>query len=434
MSTETTREENVGLNGIAGIVGVNATVEYLIGNNDPHLHLGRGNDLVFEGKTGSHVDESTARAFGRYLETFGNQGRQLLDEPIRTDKDHMAVVRAIETHGNKLRLVVDRYVTHPDNGRYMPDPLYPVRDETIELSAVRNPREIPWEEGIHPIGHVIDATTGIKTADAIRGHIHGSVTQAVKTAPAVGDFDFLWVAGVTDEGFQPENHRAIAEGACTLQCFGAAMAPLFRTRGFAPRRIEFSTIHGVTGDQVLVRRFRPEDMPRGLPGDEDIIRTKSGSAGDLSQLVRFLTRKHWTFGNPDTTAEKDIESLIARTQLTAATRVPAKDSATLDFRVEVDEKLMRDDIAQAYLNFSKEHPEVLQVQENPLAIASSTIRGHRESGIMFLNSLTVEDDRIIRGTAGYAHEDNSPNASMRISRMIAAVKRRGPRESSGVVG
>lgn len=426
MGAEIPRQENVGLNGIAGIVGVNATVEYLLGNDDPDLHLTKGNDLVFEGKgSGGNVDEGTVKAFGRYLETFGNQGRKLVDEPIRTSAQNMAVVRTIEVQGNKLRFVVDRYVTHPDTGRYMPDPLHPVRDETVELSAVRNPREIPWGDGDRPVGHVIDATTQVVTADQIRGHIRDSVTQAVKTAPAKGDYDFLWVAGITDEGFKPENHRTIAEGACTLQCFGAVMAPLFKIRGFTPRRIEFSTIHGVTGDQTLVRRFKPEDMPRGLPGDEDIIRTKSGSAGDLSQLVRFLARKNWTFGNPDTeTVENEIQSLIARTQLTAATRVPAKDSATLDFRVEVDEKLIRDDITNAYRNFSREHPEVLQVQEDPVAIASSTIRGHRESGIMFLDSITVEDGRIIRGTAGYAHEDNSPHASMRISKMIAAIKRR----------
>lgn len=425
MSSEIPREENVGLNGIAGTVGANAAVEYLIGNNDPHLHLTRGNDLAFQGKgAAGSVDESVVRDFARYLKAFGHQGRRLLDEPIRTSARRMAVVRAIEAQRNRLRVVVDHYVTHPETGRYQNDAAYPlILDETIELSAMRDPKEIPWEEGEHPVGHVVDATTGIKTADAIRGHVRGRVTQAVKTAPAVGDFDFLWVAGVTDEGFKPESHQAIAEGACTLQCFGASMAPLFRVRGLQPRSIEFSTIHGVTGDQVLVRRFRPEDMPRGLPGDEDFIQTKSGSAGDLAQLVRYLVTRHRTFSSRGDASREALDSLVAKTQLILATRVPTKDSATLSFRVEADGDFTKDDLTQAYLDFAREHPEVLCVEEDPIAIASSTIRGHRESGIMFLNTLTVEDGGIIRGTAGYAHEDNSPNASMRISRMIAARKR-----------
>lgn len=435
MGSQTPREEYVGLNGIAGTVGANAVVEYLVGNDDPRLHLSRGNDLAFQGKgPAGSVDDSVVRDFARYLGEFGHQGRRLLDEPIRTSARRMAVLRAIEANRDKLRCVVDRYVTHPDNGRYMLDPLNNVRDETIELSAVKDPREIPWEEGEHPVGHVIDATTGIKTADAIRGHVRGGVTQAVKTAPAVGDFDFLWVAGVTDEGFQPDSHRAIAEGACTLQCFGASMAPLFRVRGLQPRNIEFSTIHGVTGDQVLVRRFRPEDMARGLPGDEDFIQTKSGSAGDLAQLVRYLVARHRTFSPPGDASREALNSLVARTQLTSATRVPAKDSATLTFRMEADGDFRRDDLAQAYLDFTREHPEVLRVEKDPIAIASSTIRGRRESGIMFLNTLTLEDGRIIRGTAGYAHEDNSPNASMRISRMIAEKKRDAAEPVSGVAG
>ncbi|GEM_PF-6910399 len=415
-------EENVGINGIAGTVGINATLEYMLANDDPDLHLRRGNDLAFQRKgSEGDVDEGAVRDFARYLAAFGNQGRQLVDEPVRTGPDRMAVVRAIEANHNRLRFVVDRYVTHPDTGRFLDDPLSSVRDETVQLSAVRDPQEIPWD-GEHPTGHVVDATTQIVTADDVRRHLHESVTQAVKTAPAKGDFDFLWVAGVTDDGFQPDEHRAIAEGACTLQCFGAVMNPLFQTRGLKPRRIEFSTIHGVTGDQRLVRGFRPGDIPKGLPGDEDMIRTQSGSAGDLAQLVRFLAMRHGTFASYGT-QEDLIADLVRKTKLVSATRVPPKDSATLDFRVEVDGDLTKEDIAEAYRAFGREHPEVLRVEENPVAIASSTIRGHRESGIIFLNTIEVEDGHIIRGTAGYAHEDNSPNASMRISKKIAAGKR-----------
>ncbi|MBI2638886.1 hypothetical protein HYW83_04835 [Candidatus Peregrinibacteria bacterium] len=436
MGAETQREENVGLNGIAGTVGINAAVEYMLANDDPDLHLTRGNDLVFKrnGPEGG-VDEDIVRDFARYLAEFGNQGRRLLDEPIRTSARRMAVVRAIEAHRNRLRFVVDNYVTHPDNGRYLVDPLHEVRDDTIELDAIKDPQEIPWSDGEHPAGHVVDATTQIVTADDIRKHLRGRVTQAVKTAPAKGGgFDFLWVAGVTDDGFRPAEHRAIAEGACTLQCFGAVMDPLFGVKNLRPQRIEFSTIHGVTGDQKLVRGFRPEDMPRGLPGDEDFIRTKSGSAGDLTQLVRFLALRHGTFARYK--AQEDlIAELVEKTRLTSATRVPPKDSATLDFRVEADGDFTQDDILEAYRIFGREHPEVLRVEENPVAIASSTIRGRRESGIMFLDTLEVEDGHIIRGTAGYAHEDNSPHASMRISKMIAERKRMKPAiTGAGVAG
>ena len=419
MLNETQRDEYVAINGITGIVGANTAVEYWLTNDDKNLCLRAGNDLSLAGRMGrGELDESAVRDFARYLAEFGNQGRPLLDEPVRTGPGHMAVTRAVESCGAQLRVVVDRYIAD-DDGRFGIDNGFPQRDEKVDLFAIREPVNIPWT--LSHIGHVVDATTSIVTADQIREHVRGGVTQAIKTAPKKGEFDLLWVAGVTDERFDPEKHRTIAEGACTLQCFGAVMAPLFKVPGLQLRKIEFSTIHGVTGDQRLVRGFRPGDMPRGLPGDEDFIRTQSGSAGDLSDLVRYLADRHRMFSEP--TSEIDMRALLSRVQLVNATRVPAKDSATLDFRVELNGQFTLEDIKGAYRDFGREHPEVLRVIEDPVAIASSTIRGRRESGTIFLNTLTLEDGMVLRGTAGYAHENNTPSATLRISKEIAKRKR-----------
>ena len=216
---------------------------------------------------------------------FGRIGRNVLRgiiESGRTDIEVVAIndLGPVETNAHLLRYdsVHGKFpatVTVKGNS-------IDVGRGAMEVSAIRNPAELPWG-GVD----VVMECTGIFTSkEKCLPHLENGAKRVLISAPGDGA-DATIVYGVNHKTLKSE-HLVVSNGSCTTNC----LAPLAMVldEEFGIETGFMTTIHSYTGDQPTLDTMH-KDLYRARAAALSMIPTSTGAAKALGLVLPGLKGK-----------------------------------------------------------------------------------------------------------------------------------------------
>jgi len=216
---------------------------------------------------------------------FGRIGRNVLraiTESGRTDIEVVAIndLGPVETNAHLLRFdsvhgrfpaTVTTTATTIDVGR-----------GPIEVSAIRNPADLPWAH----IDIVLECTGIFTDRDKAKIHLENGAGRVLVSAPSAGA-DKTIVYGVNDQRLTKDD-LIVSNASCTTNCL-APVAQVLNdaigiTRGF------MTTIHSYTGDQPTLDTMH-KDLYRARAAALSMIPTSTGAAKAVGLVLPELKGK-----------------------------------------------------------------------------------------------------------------------------------------------
>ncbi len=216
---------------------------------------------------------------------FGRIGRNVLRAIIesgRTDIEVVAIndLGPVETNAHLLRFdsvhgrfpaVVTTTASTIDVGR-----------GPIEVTAIRNPDELPWAH----IDIVLECT-GIFTArDKAAIHLQNGASRVLVSAPSAGA-DNTIVYGVNHDTLKADQ-LVVSNASCTTNCLSPVAKVLNDAIGISKGFM--TTIHSYTGDQPTLDTMH-KDLYRARAAALSMIPTSTGAAKAVGLVLPELQGK-----------------------------------------------------------------------------------------------------------------------------------------------
>lgn len=324
---------------------------------------------------------------------FGRIGRLVVREALeRTDMEIVAI--------NDLgSLISNAHLFKYDtvHGKYAGD--VETRDGSLIINGreilytqEKDPEKLPWKErGVQ----VVVEGTGVFRSKAKAGkHLQAGADKVLITAPGE-DVDLTMVMGVNHQKYKPE-YSIISNASCTTNCLAPVAKVLLEEFGLVKGLM--NTVHSYTNDQRILD-LEHKDLRRARAASVSLIPTTTGAASALGLVIPELAGK--------------LDGL--------AIRVPTPNVSLLDLTVELEKKVNRDEINQAFKKASEgELKGILKYTELPLV--SSDYRGESHSAVVDgLLTMTI-GDRMAKVIAWY---DNEWAYSVRVVDAVSYIASRG---------
>jgi glyceraldehyde 3-phosphate dehydrogenase len=216
---------------------------------------------------------------------FGRIGRNVLRgiiESGRTDIEVVAIndLGPVETNAHLIRFdsVHGRFPGEVTTG----DDWINVGRGPIKVTAIRDPKELPWGD----IDIAMECT-GIFTArDKAAFHLENGSKRVLVSAPATGA-DKTIVYGVNHDSLTADD-RIVSNASCTTNCLSPVAKVLNDsigiTKGF------MTTIHSYTGDQPTLDTMHG-DLYRARAAALSMIPTSTGAAKAVGLVLPELAGK-----------------------------------------------------------------------------------------------------------------------------------------------
>jgi len=216
---------------------------------------------------------------------FGRIGRNVLRAIIesgRTDIEVIAIndLGPVETNAHLMRF-------DSIHGRFpgdvtTTDTTIDVGRGPIEVTAIRNPAELPWSD----VDIVMECTGIFTSKEACQAHLDNGSSRVLISAPGKDD-DKTIVYGVNDGALTKED-VIVSNASCTTNCL-APVAKVLNdeigiTRGF------MTTIHSYTGDQPTLDTMH-KDLYRARAAAMSMIPTSTGAAKAVGLVMPELNGK-----------------------------------------------------------------------------------------------------------------------------------------------
>ncbi len=216
---------------------------------------------------------------------FGRIGRNVLRAIVESGRKDIEVVAIndlgpVETNAHLLRFdsvhgrfpgEVKTTATTIDVGR-----------GPIEVSAIRNPAELPWKH----IDVVMECTGIFTDRDKAAIHLENGASRVLVSAPSKGA-DKTIVFGVNHKTLTKDD-LIVSNASCTTNCLSPVAYVLNEaigiTRGF------MTTIHSYTGDQPTLDTMH-KDLYRGRAAALSMIPTSTGAAKAVGLVLPELNGK-----------------------------------------------------------------------------------------------------------------------------------------------
>jgi glyceraldehyde 3-phosphate dehydrogenase len=152
----------------------------------------------------------------------------------------------------------------------------------IEVSAIRNPADLPWAH----IDIVLECTGIFTDRDKAKIHLENGAGRVLVSAPSAGA-DKTIVYGVNDQRLTKDD-LIVSNASCTTNCL-APVAQVLNdaigiTRGF------MTTIHSYTGDQPTLDTMH-KDLYRARAAALSMIPTSTGAAKAVGLVLPELKGK-----------------------------------------------------------------------------------------------------------------------------------------------
>ena len=307
---------------------------------------------------------------------FGRIGRNVLRALVESGRSDVEVVAIndlgpVETNAHLLK-----YDTV--HGRFGADVTVSgntmdVGRGPIEVTAIRDPKELPWSHI-----DIVFECTGIFTArDKAALHLENGASRVLVSAPASGA-DKTIVYGVNHESLTPED-LVVSNASCTTNCL-APVAKVLRdtvgiTKGF------MTTIHSYTGDQPTLDTLH-KDLYRARAAAANMIPTSTGAARAVGLVL------------PDLNGKLDG----------VAIRVPTPNVSVVDLTIQADRATTVDEINAAVHAAAGSGPlnGVLGVTDEKLV--SMDMNHDPRSSIFATDQTKVLDGDMVRVLSWYDNE------------------------------
>ena len=216
---------------------------------------------------------------------FGRIGRNVLRAIIesgRTDIEVVAIndLGPVETNAHLIRYdsVHGRFPGEVTTSETTID----VGTGPIEVSAIRNPAELPWSH----VDIVLECT-GIFTArEKAAIHLENGASRVLVSAPSAGA-DKTIVYGVNDSVLT-KSDTVVSNASCTTNCLAPVAKVLNDAIGIETGFM--TTIHSYTGDQPSLDTMH-KDLYRARAAAMSMIPTSTGAAKAVGLVLPELNGK-----------------------------------------------------------------------------------------------------------------------------------------------
>jgi glyceraldehyde 3-phosphate dehydrogenase len=159
-----------------------------------------------------------------------------------------------------------------------------VNGDSISLSQVRNPAELPW--GDLEVDVVYECTGLFTARDKAQGHIDAGAKKVIVSAPGK-DMDATIVYGVNHLSLTGDE-TIISNASCTTNCLSPVAKALNDAIGI--EQGQMTTIHAYTNDQNLSDVYHT-DLYRARSATMSMIPTKTGAAAAVGLVLPELAGK-----------------------------------------------------------------------------------------------------------------------------------------------
>jgi glyceraldehyde 3-phosphate dehydrogenase len=266
-----------------------------------------------------------------------------------------------------------------------------VNGKEIKITAIRNPRELPWEK--FDIDVAIESTGIFTKSESDRGgyldHIKAGAKKVILTVPAKDEITTV-VLGVNDDVISSEI-EAYSNASCTTNCLAPLAKVLHENFGIVSGLM--NTIHAYTNDQSILD-LPHSDLRRARSAAVSIIPTSTGAAKAVSLVLPELKGK--------------LHGM--------AMRVPVPDGSVVDLTVELEKEASVEDV-NAALKAASEGPlkGILGYTEDP--IVSCDVIGQSYSSL--IDSLaTIKLGNLVKVVSWY---DNEMGYSNRVVDLVSKI-------------
>ncbi len=242
----------------------------------------------------------------------------------------------------------------------------------IEVTALRNPAELPWSH----VDVVMECTGIFTDRDKAAVHLDNGASRVLVSAPSKGA-DRTIAYGV-NHGTLTKTDRIVSTASCTTNCLAPVAFVLHGavgiTRGF------MTTIHSYTGDQPVLDTMH-RDLYRARAAALSIIPTSTGAATAVEQVLPELAGR--------------LDGV--------AIRVPTPNVSAVDFVFEAARQTSVDEINAAIREAADGRLKgILGYTE--FKNVSSDFNHDPRSAIFHIDQTRVMDGRMARILAWYDNE------------------------------
>ena len=328
--------------------------------------------------------------FGRIGRNFFRAAKQ-----VGADLDFVAVndLGSVETMAHLLQY--DSVLGRFESQVQVTDDGIKIDGDTLKVLAVRDPKELPWSDlGVD----VVVESTGLFTSrEKAAMHLDAGAPYVVVSAPSSGA-DATFVPGVNEDTFDPDAHKVVSNASCTTNCFVPMVKVL--DDAFGVERGLMTTIHGYTGDQMLVDGPH-KDLRRARAAAVNVVPTGTGAARATRLVLESMDGK------------LDGQSM----------RVPVAVGSITDFTAVVNREASVDDVNEAFkaASTSGRLAPVLDYSEAPLV--SSDIVGSAAS-CTFDAPLTQVIGDLVKVFGWYDNEWGYSHRLVDLTRIVGAANQR----------
>ena len=265
--------------------------------------------------------------------------------------------------------IYQKHVSHDDQGIV-------VDGKHIRVTAVKEPRELPWGE--MGVDVVMECTGRFVDPAAARGHIEAGAKKVVISAPAKGEGAKTIVLGVNEDILTAED-VVVSNASCTTNCITPVMKVL--EENFGIEKAMMTTVHSYTATQAL-QDAPAKDLRESRAAAENIVPTTTGAS--IAAGMAFPAIKGKFAG--------------------LSVRVPTPVVSMSDFAVVLKRDTTKEEINEAFKKAAAEpyYQGILAVTEEPLV--SVDLKGNSHSAIVDLPLTDVVGGNLIKVVAWYDNE------------------------------
>ncbi|PRX38238.1 glyceraldehyde 3-phosphate dehydrogenase [Meinhardsimonia xiamenensis] len=216
---------------------------------------------------------------------FGRIGRNVLRaivESARTDIEVVAIndLGPVETNAHLLRYdsVHGRFPGEVKTG----DDWIDVGFGPIQVTAIRDPRELPWKH----VDIVMECTGIFTDREKAAVHLENGASRVLVSAPSKGA-DKTIVYGVNHTTLTSKD-LVVSNASCTTNCLAPVAKVLNEAVGI--ERGFMTTIHSYTGDQPTLDTMH-KDLYRARAAALSMIPTSTGAAKAVGLVLPELNGK-----------------------------------------------------------------------------------------------------------------------------------------------
>ncbi|WP_141735336.1 type I glyceraldehyde-3-phosphate dehydrogenase [Oligoflexus tunisiensis] len=264
-----------------------------------------------------------------------------------------------------------------------------VNGKKITVSAVKDPREIPW--GDKKADMVFESTGRFRDRKDAELHLKAGAKKVLISAPAKGE-DLTVVYGVNHEKLKPEM-TVVSNGSCTTNC----LAPVAKVlhEAFGIEYGQMTTVHSYTNDQQLLD-LPHSDLRRARAAAMNMIPTSTGAATAIGLVL------------PELKGKLDGISI----------RVPTPNVSVVDLNVMVSKSTSKEEVNRV-LREAANGPLKGILNYTEELLVSSDFNGSTYSSSVDADSTMVMGGRMVKVLAWYDNETGFSNRMLDVAALMS---------------